>query len=422
MTSQTTRFEDIDAERDFTRKMKVVVVVHNLGRGGLERVAATLIRHFDREVLEPVCIFYDSGHIHHVPSTIRSYDLNLPVTGEIGQVGRFIRRTARIRRILSIEKPDIILSFMNRVNVCVLLAKLLSRSDAKVIVTEHTVPSVRLGRQPIVTVVSGERAFRREKKLLHVIERAANSTVKGLMKILYPRADKVVAVSEGVKRDLLDNFHAPEGKVEVIYNPVDLEHIRILAREEVTEHSWFADRTPVIVNAAALSEWKGHEYLLRAFAIVREKLSCRLVILGEGEEARRLETLARGLGIENDVAFLGFQGNPVKFMARASVFALSSLSEGFPNVILEAMACGVPVVSTDCVSGPSEVIEQRVNGILVPPKDDRQLAAALLAVLTDPELAASLSRRARERLDSYSVKRITDQYTEVLRRVYRSNN
>ncbi len=257
-------------------------------------------------------------------------------------------------------------------------------------------------------------------KVEKVIERIANSAVKILIKLLYPKADKVVTVSEGVKKDLVVDFRVPEQNVEVIYNPLEIEKNQQLAQEKVTEHPWFTDNIPIIINAGRLSGEKGQKYLLEAFKIVRQQVNCRLVILGQGGKEQELKELVVDLGLVNDVAFLGFQKNPFKFIAKANVFVLSSLWEGFPVVLLEAMACGIPVISTDCPSGPNEIIQDRVNGILVPLKDAKRLAEAILTVLQDKALEMSIAEEALKGIEKYSVSRIAKEYAELFRSLQQS--
>jgi glycosyltransferase involved in cell wall biosynthesis len=272
---------------------------------------------------------------------------------------------------------------------------------------EHTTSSIQLAQESHIgsTILDG------------IIAHVASSTVRLLMKALYPRADRIVAVSEGVGRDLVNNFGLSVEKIEVIYNCVNIEKVQQLGQERVTEHPWFSYDTPIIISVGHLSEGKGQRYLLEAFKIARQQLKCRLVLLGEGPKAKDLIKLAADLQIMEDVAFLGFQRNPFKFMARAKVFVLSSLYEGFPNILLEAMACGTPVISTDCPSGPNEIIRNDVNGILVPVKDSQALASALLSLLGDKELARSISEQALKGIEKYSVKHLAKRFSELFRTI-----
>jgi glycosyltransferase involved in cell wall biosynthesis len=203
-----------------------------------------------------------------------------------------------------------------------------------------------------------------------------------LVKLLYSYADLVVAVSSGVKDDLKKFTKLPENKIKVIYNPVITQDIFIKAKEPF-DHPWFAeDCPPVILGVGRLTKEKDFPTLLKAFVLVRKEIDSRLVILGEGEERKNLEKLAKELGIEEFLWMPGFVDNPYKFMSKASVFVLSSIYEGLPTVLIEALALGCQVVSTDCKSGPREILDDGKSGKLVPAGNYKELAHAIKEILT----------------------------------------
>ena len=192
----------------------------------------------------------------------------------------------------------------------------------------------------------------------------------------------------------------------------------IAGQSEPVDHPWFQPGTPpVIMSAGRLGRAKDHPTLIRAFARVRRARLARLVIFGQGTSDAKtarsvtaLQALAGELGVADDVALPGFVANPFAYMARAAVFALSSINEGLPGVLIQAMACGCPVVSTDCPSGPAEILAGGRYGRLVPPGDDAALAAAILATLDAPPAAMSLRARA----GFFSVERAVAQYERVM--------
>ena len=200
-------------------------------------------------------------------------------------------------------------------------------------------------------------------------------------RILYPLADAVVAVSRGVAESARRSLGVDAGRVRTIYIPIPADGIRRLAQEEVT-HPWFADgEPPVILGVGREAPPKDYPTLVEAFGLARREVDSRLVILGKlsAPYRARLKSLARGLGAEGDLGFVNFDENPYRFMRRAGVFALSSRWEGLPGVILEALACGTPVVSTDTPYGPREILGG--FGDLPPVGDAPALARALVATL-----------------------------------------
>jgi glycosyltransferase involved in cell wall biosynthesis len=238
-----------------------------------------------------------------------------------------------------------------------------------------------------------------------------------LVRRAYGQADAIVAVSDGVADDLAAWTGLPRSMIGTIYNPVVTDEL-IARQSEPVDHPWFQPGAPpVVMSAGRLGAAKDFPTLIRAFARVRRARPARLVIFGQGKSeaktAKRiaaLRALAAEHGVAADVALPGFVANPFAYMARAATFALSSINEGLPGVLIQAMACGCPVVSTDCPSGPAEILAGGRYGRLVPPGDDEALAEAILATLAAPPAAASL----RERAGFFSVERAVAQYERVM--------
>jgi glycosyltransferase involved in cell wall biosynthesis len=204
-----------------------------------------------------------------------------------------------------------------------------------------------------------------------------------VMRSAYTRADVVVATSAGVADDLARAIQMPRSRIVVIYNPVVTPSM-IKKSWESVDHAWITGGScPVIIATGRLTKQKDFPTLIRAFARLREQQSARLIILGEGEDRERLQDLAAELRVEANIDFPGFVSNPYAYMRRASVFVLSSRWEGFGNVVAEALACGTPVVSTDCPSGPAEILEGGRWGRLVPVGDSASLSEAMVLALTE---------------------------------------
>lgn len=229
-------------------------------------------------------------------------------------------------------------------------------------------------------------------------------------RLFFRWADQVCAVSDGVAEDLARVTGIPVSDIQVVYNPTVTPEL-LSQSKQPSGHPWLdAKQRPVILGAGTLIPLKDFATLIRAFSRVRRTQSARLVILGEGGERPKLEQLTRDLGIAADVDLPGFMPNPYAFMARADVFAVSSRVEGMPNAIIEALACGCPVVSTDCPSGPAEILENGRFGKLVPMGDEAAMADAITATLRTSVDSEELRRRAAD----FSVERATERYLQLL--------
>jgi glycosyltransferase involved in cell wall biosynthesis len=218
-------------------------------------------------------------------------------------------------------------------------------------------------------------------------------------------------VSEGVAEELAGATGLDRRDIRVIPNPVDLRRIAAAAAEPVTETDWFEPGAPpVVLGVGRLHPQKDFDKLLKAFALVRRDVRARLLVLGDGPARQQLETLARDRGLDDDASFPGFARNPYKYLARAAVFVLPSRFEGLPTVLIEALACGCPVVSTDCPHGPREILEDGRWGRLVPVGDVDAMAAAIGQALAAPRPADELKARAQ----LYGQERAVRQYFDLV--------
>jgi glycosyltransferase involved in cell wall biosynthesis len=225
----------------------------------------------------------------------------------------------------------------------------------------------------------------------------------------YRWADGIVAVSGGVADDLSVATGLPRDRIEVIHNPVITPRLKEMAEERIA-HPWFEPgQPPVVLALGRLAPQKDFATLIRAFAQVRQDRSARLLILGEGPERAALESLVRDLALETDVGLPGWVTNPYPFMVRADLFVLSSKWEGLPGVLIEALYCGVPVVSTDCPSGPSEILEGGKYGRLVPVGDVEALAGAI-----GEGLVGSIPRPEPESWLPYEQDLIVSRYLDMM--------
>ena len=226
---------------------------------------------------------------------------------------------------------------------------------------------------------------------------------------LFARCDGLIANAHGVAKDLSEFLGVPAERIAVAPNPVVAPDL-VERAAEPPGHPWLADtEIPVVMGAGRLSRVKDFPTLLRAFARLQALRPCRLMILGQGRQRAKLERLARDLGIEPVVALTGFVDNPYSYIARAAVFVVSSVREGGPNVLIEALACGTPVVATDCPHGPREILEDGRWGALVPVGDASGMAQAIDAALHERPASAALQGAA----ERYSVEHSTRCYLEA---------
>ncbi|SDY15126.1 glycosyltransferase [Nitrosomonas sp. Nm58] len=296
-----------------------------------------------------------------------------------------------LARYLATTRPDVLLATSIPANLAALWGRTLSRTHTPTVITANL----------NLTKATAKWGALVAKRLRWLIARA------------YGGAQAVIAISRGVADDLITVTGIPEKRVFSIYNPLDLERVTRQSRETV-EHPWLAvGAPPVVLAVGKLKRQKDYPTLVQAFARVRAHREARLVILGEGEERARIERLVKILGVEADVYLPGFVENPFAWMARVSVFVLASAWEGLSNVLLEALACGCTIVSTDCPSGPREILADGAFGHLVPVGDDAALAAAIAAALSAPAQRERSAARAAE----FGFDAAVERYLAVLRRV-----
>jgi glycosyltransferase involved in cell wall biosynthesis len=234
-----------------------------------------------------------------------------------------------------------------------------------------------------------------------------------LKRVLYARADVVTAVSEGVAAELVEDLKLPVSQVTVVHNPVVTDDVLRGAEQELHD-DWFDHEVPVVLAVGRLVPQKDYPTLLEAFRRVHASRPARLVILGEGPDLGSLQSLAGDLGIASDVRFPGFDLNPFRYMSRCACYVLSSKHEGLPGALIQAMACGAPVVSTDCPHGPSEIITDGVSGYLCPVGDANAIAEKVERLLGDSALRARMGANARDAASRFSSDQVVQRYAAVL--------
>nr|WP_284676620.1 glycosyltransferase [Vibrio sinus] len=346
--------------------------------GGAEKVFVTLANRFAHEGL---CVTLLTQGINN---ELRQ-EVNENVTVRSLNVRRSVYALPSLIRFFVTEKPDIFVSGLQMPNVISSLAHFMSCSRAKHIVTEHSNSASQLAEMPGWRRILMIRAIRWS----------------------YKRAAKVVAVSKGVKECLVTSYAIPCDQVKVIHNPINLALVRQRSQDSIT-HPWFTKTDiPVAVAVGRLTPAKNFSMLLDAMVAIHKMRPLRLVIVGEGALRSSLENKIERLGLSSQVMLLGSQTNPFPYIAQANLLAVSSSREGFSNVIVEALALGTPVVSTNCPSGPAEVLEEGEWGRLTAVDDPNALAEAMLDTLEEEKKV--YYRRA----DAFSDISIAKQYIKL---------
>lgn len=403
---------------------KILFIIDSFAGGGAERVLTRVLAGLDRSRFQPsLCLLLRPEQAYQVPDHVPAAFLEkspLPVLASwlilaaatllalpkvfrlaqfretrayaAGVMQEILSASFSLRDQLRRDAPDAAVVFLHSSTLITLLTLIVFRIPVPVCCSDRI-------------FLSREVSYLRYPKL-----------VSFLLSLLYRRTQRYIAVSEAIRSDMNRSFGIPGDKMVTIYNGVDLDLLARLAAEPAPEGSLrlSASAGCTIVTSGRLTKQKGHALLLQAFSRVRREAPCRLVILGEGELRGELEQLAAQLGIAGEVLFAGWQQNPFRLLAGADLFVLCSEYEGFPNALLEAMALGLPVISTDCPTGPSELLDAGRYGLLVPTADADALAGAMLSLVRDHSLRRSYAQLSRERAACFSLQRMVTSYQALL--------
>jgi GalNAc-alpha-(1->4)-GalNAc-alpha-(1->3)-diNAcBac-PP-undecaprenol alpha-1,4-N-acetyl-D-galactosaminyltransferase len=365
--------------------LNVTLVASSLAVGGAERVVQLLARGFDRHGHRVSLITTSTpADFYELPESVVRVRCHL--TGvEAGRgtipwvfpraAARLLASLPRLRSLIACQSPDLVISFMDQINVITLAA---AARTWHVVVTEHSDPRPR----------------------------RVSPVMRALQRLAYPRALCLVSVSRGV-----DEAFAwlPHQQRLVIHNPVDIPPENVAPSPLPT--GLMAGQ--FVVAVGRLQQQKGFDLLIEAFDLVRRRhADWRLAVIGDGPERENLESQIRALRLDDAVMLLGTQKDPWSYLRAAGLFVLPSRREGFGNVLAEAMSCGLPVVSFDCRSGPSEIITDEEDGILTPPGDVEKLAEAMARVIEAPELRSRLAARAFVSSRRFQLDRIVEQWEQ----------
>ncbi|HUL00605.1 MAG TPA: glycosyltransferase [Nitrospirota bacterium] len=395
--------------------MKIAIVVPTLAHGGAEKVASQLSKFMSSKSQMQVIVMKSDIEFDY-SGTLVNMNVNTILERKvISRLINTIKITYKLYKLKKAESYGAVISFLELANI----PNILSGSTRTLIsVREHRLSSTQNDIQ---------------RKLTNL-----------LIRLLYNRANKIVAVSRGIEQSLLSDFGIAPHKIRVIYNPIMTDNIETRMKQTLSQEMLQIYSCPVIATMGRLTVQKGQWHLIRSFKKVLQSVpNAKLVVLGEGELKDNLTSLVNKMGLAHAVYFLGFDSNPFKFIARARMFVLPSLWEGFPNALIEAMACGVPVISTDCNTGPREIlapdtdyhvragdIEYAQYGILVPvldgemrseveplSREEDKLAFCMIKVLQDENLAKRYAFQVQVRARDFSSDSIMAKWDQVIHEV-----
>jgi len=375
--------------------MNILFLVNSFKRGGAERVIINLLNYLpglDPDLKLFLYFLEDAVNPYPVPDHVHLMKRKKRPKFQSTKFFNIPVQASRLKTFTQENEIDLVLSFLSRSNYVNMIAKWLG-SHHQVIMSERNTPSFVYSSSGIKDRINGL-----------------------LIRKLYPHSFKIIAISQGVKNDLVNSYDISSDNIVVIYNPIDTDVVMIKSKEKV-DHKWLTDKSiKTIISVGRLEKQKNHTLLINAFKIVsKNHPNTRLMILGEGTERKNLEKLTKELNLTSKVCLIGLQDNPFAFVSKADLFVLSSDFEGFGNVIIEAMVCGCPVISTDCQSGPNEIITHKKDGYLTPVGDVDAMSDAISTLLENKSLRESIIENAYHRANDFRLEKISEQYLQTIK-------
>lgn len=359
---------------------KISFLITDLRGGGAERITVNLANDLvERGYLVDMVLLSATGSfLEFLHPSVHIVDL---------KVKRMRGAILPLVRYLQNSKPDAMVAAMWPLTVVAVIARKFAFVTTQLVLAEHVTFSASRVESPLQKLV-----------------------MRGTMRFFFPSAEAVVAVSNGAAKDLADYAGLSREKITRIYNPVIAPLVTHVDYHLDSRSAHWNTAEIKILTVGTLKEQKNHELLIRAFSILRERSNAHLLILGEGQLRANLETLIHQLGLDDYVSMPGFISDPTAYYKHADLFALSSDWEGLPTVLIEALAAGTPIVSTDCPSGPREILCDGKYGLLVPRGDAHALAKAMASSLTSRHEPDALMARAQD----FTIDKAADQYLALL--------
>jgi len=362
-----------------TKTKKVMLFSPSLSGGGAERVMLNVALELSRLGYEVDFVVKNDWQQsrYEVPPSFQAFNLD---------AHKLLDTAIKLARRIKTSKPAIVITALESLGLAAILAKGLLRHKPIVVPSVHTMLET----------------WYRELPSPHT------KRYRNLIKHLYPYADHIIAVSQGAKDEILAIAKLNQDKVSVLYNPVIADDT-LKSIDQPVEHPWFTAKKTVAIAVGRLVREKNYPLMLRAIAEARKHIDLHLIVLGEGELRASLEEEAQALGIADYVDFHGFVNHPLAYVGKSDMFLLTSSWEGLGNVLIEAMATGTPIISTDCESGPREVLENGKWGILVPPNNVDSFTKAIIQVAEQGGIVPDAHSWAR-----FTVAEATAQYAKLI--------
>ena len=374
----------------------IAILIYSLSDGGAERFVSYFLNYLWKLGIRVTLILMENNIYYEIPKDIPVYHLGSSTINESG-ILKLIKlpilafRYARLIKKIGASHSFSLLTRPNLINV---ISKLLFRNKAKIILSERAYPTAQYGYRDIQSKIN-----------------------KYLISNLYPKAEHIIGNSQGNSEDLIHNFKVPSNKITTISNPIDISAIsKISPIEDQFEKDCFN-----LITIGRLDKGKNHQMLIDAVANVS---GVRLYIIGKGPLREELEAQIKNLNLQNKVFLLGYQANPFQYLKSADLFVFGSNHEGFPNVILEAMACDLPILSTNCPSGPSEILQLKEvkedelmfteYGILIPVERGDLMKAGIEYFKDHPNFLKSCKANLKSRISDYALDHILEEYIDVI--------
>lgn len=376
----------------------IFICISAISGGGAERIAVELSNNLPSYISRKMITLYDTDNKYQVVSELHS--LSPSYKSKILKIVMQPICILKYMHLIQINRPKVSISFLPLDNLINIISSVMMHIQP--IISVHGMPSNNYG--VIYKII---------KYIVFLLAKYTNTNI--------------IAVSNGVKNELVQLYNIPVAKITVIYNPIDIDTISNLALKPVDEYL-FETKIPIIITVGRLNKVKGQWHLLRVFAELQKTYPCQLVLCGEGPEKEYLQILARELNILDHVLFLGWCDNPYKYMANSTLFVQSSLSEALPNVLVEALCCGCPVVAANCSSGIVEIIgsdekygllSEKMSGnqySINEPLDlsEQHLLIQMKRVLSDSQLRGTLHKNGMERAKYFSTEVRIKEYEELI--------